>query len=64
MIFVSKKRGRAPKIDNMEIRYSIRVSDDADKRISKYCERTGKNKSDLFREAVMEKMSREKHNVL
>ena len=61
---MSKKNGRSPKIDNMEIRYSIRVSDDADKRISKYCERTGKNKSDLFREAVMEKMSREKRDVL
>ena len=61
---MSKKRDRAQKIDNMEIRYSIRVSDDADKQISKYCERTGKNKSDLFREAVMEKMSREKRDVL
>ena len=61
---MSKKNSRSPKIDNMEIRYSIRVSDDADKRISKYCERTGKNKSDLCREAVMEKMSREKRDVL
>lgn len=50
---MSKKRSKEPKIDNMDIRYTIRVSDDADKRISEYCKKTGKNKSDLIREAVM-----------
>lgn len=50
---MSKKRSKEPKIDNMDIRYTIRVSDDVDKRISEYCKKTGKNKSDLIREAVM-----------
>lgn len=59
LIFVSN-RGRAPRIDSMQIRYSIRVSDDDDKRISEYCKRTGKNKSDLFREAVNRQMREEK----
>ena len=50
---MSKKRSKEPKIDNMDSRYTIRVSDDVDKRISEYCKKTGKNKSDLIREAVM-----------
>lgn len=50
---MSKKRSKEPKIDNMDIRYTIRVSDDTDKQISEYCKKTGKNKSDLIREAVM-----------
>lgn len=50
---MSKKRSKEPKIDNMDIRYTIRVSDDVNKRISEYCKKTGKNKSDLIREAVM-----------
>lgn len=53
------KRGREPKVDSMQIRYCIRVSDEDHKRIKEYCKKTGKNKSDLFREAVMDKVRKE-----
>lgn len=48
------RRGRAPKLDSMQIRHTVRVSDAENKRISEYCERTGQNKSDLYREAMHE----------
>ena len=50
------KRGRGPKVNGMHIRYTVRVSDEDSKQINEYCERTGKNKSDLFREAVLKRM--------
>lgn len=43
---------RGPKIDNMKVRHTIRVGDDENKRINDYCERTGQNRSDLYREAI------------
>lgn len=34
------------------VRYTVRFDDEDDKKINAYCERTGKSKSDLLREAV------------
>lgn len=53
---MSKKR-REPKADSMQIRYSVRVSNDDHVRIKDYCKRTGVNKSDLFREAVLRRLN-------
>lgn len=46
------KVSRGPKLDNMKVRHTIRIGDDEDKRIKEYCERTGVNRSDLYREAI------------
>ena len=34
------------------VRFTVRVDDEDDKQISEYCERTGKSRSDVLREAV------------
>ena len=39
--------------DNMTVRYTVRMSDDDSKRMNAYCEKSGKNRSDVIREAVM-----------
>lgn len=46
-------RDKAPKPNNMTVRYTVRMSDDDDKRMNAYCEKSGKNRSDVIREAVM-----------
>lgn len=50
---------REPKSDTMNIRYTVRVDSDDDKRISDYCKKTGKSRSDVLREAVKKHMSKE-----
>lgn len=51
------RKRREPKVDSMQIRYSIRVSDDDHARIKDYCKKTGVNKSNLFREAVLRRLN-------
>lgn len=47
-----KRKGRQLKEDVKNIRYTVRVDETDDKRMSEYCEKTGKSKSDVLREAV------------
>ena len=47
------KRSKGPTFDNMNVRYTVRMNDDDGAKVNKYCEETGKSRSDLFREAVM-----------
>ena len=44
---------KEPKTDNLNVRYTVRMSDDDNKRMNAYCEKSGKNRSDVIREAVM-----------
>lgn len=44
---------KEPRTDNMTVRYTVRMSDDDNKRMNDYCEKSGKNRSDVIREAVM-----------
>ena len=54
------KKNRGPKSDTMDIRYTVRMDrDDAD-RINNYCKETGKSRSDVLREAVMNHLNDEK----
>lgn len=46
------KRHNEPKVSGMQRRYTVRVGDSDDKQISEFCDKTGYNPSDLFREAV------------
>ena len=50
------KQNKGPKFDNMNVRYTVRVNDDDGAKIDKYCEETGRSRSDLFREAVMKQI--------
>ena len=50
------KRSKGPKFDNMNVRYTVRVNDNDGAKIDKYCEETGRSRSDLFREAVMKQI--------
>lgn len=38
--------------DKLNVRHTIRLTDEEAARIKKYCENTGKNRSDLYREAL------------
>lgn len=54
------KKNRGPKSDTMNIRYTVHMDrDDAD-RINSYCKETGKSRSDVFREAVINHLNDEK----
>ena len=53
----SKRRETKP--DNMNIRYTVRVDDGDDKRISNYCKKTGKSRSDVLREALKKHINEE-----
>lgn len=54
------KKNRGQKSDTMNIRYTVRMDrDDAD-RINNYCKETGKSRSDVLREAVMNHLNDEK----
>lgn len=44
---------KEPRPDNLNVRYTVRMSDDDNKRMNAYCEKSGKNRSDVIREAVM-----------
>lgn len=41
----------------MTVRYTVRISDDDNKRINAYCDKSGKNRSDVIREAVIRYMN-------
>lgn len=43
---------KEPKPNNMTIRYTVRMNDDEDKKVNAYCEKSGKNRSDVIREAI------------
>lgn len=38
--------------DKLNVRHTIRLTDEEAARIKNYCENTGKNRSDLYREAL------------
>ena len=44
---------KEPRTDSRTVRYTVRMSDDDNKRMNTYCEKSGKNRSDVIREAVM-----------
>ena len=46
------KRGRPTNEEIKSVRYTVRMDDAVDKRVSQYCARTGKTRSDVLREAV------------
>lgn len=46
------KRGRPTNEEIKSVRYTVRMDDAVDKRISRYCAKTGKTRSDVLREAV------------
>ena len=46
------KKGRPLKNGNMNIRYTVRMDEGDDKKVNEYCEKTGKSKSDVIREAI------------
>ena len=48
---------KEPRTDNMTVRYTVRMSDDDNKRMNAYCEKSGKNRSDVIREALMKYMN-------
>lgn len=48
---------KEPKPNNMTIRYTVRMNDDEGKKVNAYCKKSGKNKSDVIREAVMKLIS-------
>ena len=48
---------KEPRPDNLNVRYTVRMSDDDNKRMNAYCEKSGKNRSDVIREAVMKYMN-------
>lgn len=41
----------------MTVRHTFRMSDDDNKRMNAYCEKSGKNRSDVIREAVIRYMN-------
>ena len=46
------KKGKPLKDGNMNIRYTVRMDDSDDKKVTEYCEKTGKSESDVIREAI------------
>lgn len=54
------KRGRPTNEEIKSVRYTVRMDDAVDKRVSQYCARTGKTRSDVLREAVEMMLDKDK----